>query len=127
MGWDRDYAHEATMRQMFGDVWRGDPPQSYRMGALQAIVSRDDLGDGDLRWHISLSRKDRVPTWDELAKCAHHLRPGIVFCVPMPPRSWWLNVHPNCLHLHEIKDERLVDQWRAERKGHEQTAGARLT
>jgi len=118
MGWERDYEHEAAVRraatEAVGGEWRGDAPKAYRMGALHALVSRDEVAPGDLRWHISLSRNDRVPTWDELAKCAHALRPGVVFCIPMPPKTMWLNLHENCLHLHEIHDDPLVDQWKLE-------------
>lgn len=118
MGWERDYEHEAAMRaaalRVTEGEWKGEAPKAYKMGALHAMVSRDEVAPGDLRWHISLSRTDRVPTWDELAKCAHALRPGVMFCIPMPPKTMWLNIHENCLHLHEIKDEALVEQWRAE-------------
>jgi hypothetical protein len=35
----------------------------------------------------------------------------------VPPRSWWINVHPHVLHLYEIKDMALTAQWRAEARG----------
>lgn len=118
MGWERDYQHELAMRRAaeatVGGEWKGEAPKAYKMGALHALVSRDEIGPDDQRWHISLSRNDRVPNWDELAKCAHALRPGVMFCVPMPPKSFWLNVHENCLHLWEVKDEPMTDQWMAE-------------
>ena len=118
MGWERDYEHEAAMRAAALSVtegeWKGEAPKAYRMGALRAIVSRDEVAPGDLRHHVSLSRQDRVPTFDELAKCVHSLRPGVMFCIPLPPRSMWLNIHENCLHAHEIHDEPLVEQWRRE-------------
>jgi hypothetical protein len=31
----------------------------------------------------------------------------------VPPRSWWMNVHPDVLHLHETTDEALIEQYRA--------------
>src|SRR5437764_14774540 len=108
MGWSRDYIWEAKALSVLGEEWRGEAPKAWRMGALHALVSRDEIAPGDLRHHISLSRSDRVPTWDEMAKCAHALRPGVVFCIPLPPKSMWLNIHENTLHLHEIKDEPLV-------------------
>jgi hypothetical protein len=118
MGWERDYEHEAAVKRAseaaVGGKWKGEAPKAYKMGALHAIVSRDEVVPGDLRWHISLSRRDRVPTWDELAKCAHALRPGVMFCIPMPPKSLWVNIHENCLHLHEIHDKPLTDQWQLE-------------
>jgi hypothetical protein len=118
MGFERDYEHEAAMRRqaeaVVGGEWRGEAPKAYKMGALHAIVSRDEVAPGDLRWHVSVSRRDRVPTWDEMAKTIHALRPGVMFVIPLPPKNLWVNIHENCLHAHEVKDEPLVEQWRHE-------------
>ena len=44
------------------------------------VIASDGAG-----WeHVSVSRRDRCPTWDE----QYH-----------PPRSEYVNNHPNCLHL----------------------------
>jgi hypothetical protein len=99
-------------------------PEHWRRGLLAAIVSRDPIsqnGKSDLRWHISLQHRDRVPTWEELSRAAHELRPGVVFAAGVPPRSWWINIHPHVLHLWEIHDDNLAAQWRFERMGHEPT------
>jgi hypothetical protein len=97
------------------------PPVVWTNGKLDAFVSRDPIRPDDPRWHISVRGPDRVPTWDELVGAAHSLRPGVVFCVPMPPRSWWINVHEDVLHLWEIRDANLEGQWEAEALGHEPT------
>jgi len=112
----------------FATAWRAEipdvpPPVCYqKRSGLTALVGREPVGGNldDFRWHISLRFGDpgvdgRVPTWEELVEAAHELRPGVVFAVGIPPRSWWINVHPNVLHLHEIHDEALVEQWKAER------------
>jgi hypothetical protein len=125
MAWQRDYAHEQAIRQavMVGagmgadDEWPGEAPKAYRKGLLNALVSRDEIARGDLRWHVSLTGPGRCPTWEELVAAGHGLRPGIVFVIGLPPKSWWINVHPDCLHLYETKDEALIAQWRAERRG----------
>lgn len=89
---------------------------------FSVIVTRDDLSHGaktDVRWHISVAGKDgKVPAWETLAAVAHEVRPGVPFVIGVPPKSWWINVHPGCLHLYETHDESLVDQWRYERQGH---------
>lgn len=91
-------------------------------GPFSVLMAREPIHAGadvpDLRWHISIAGRDRIARWDELVAIAHHLRPGIVFVVGVPPRSWWLNVHPHCLQLWETKDANLEAQWRAERQGH---------
>lgn len=86
----------------------------HRKVPLIALVGREPIEPDDLRWHISLRHRDRVPTWDELASCAHDLRPGVCFCIGVPPRSQWMNIHEDVLHLWELKDEAIMAQWRAE-------------
>ena len=105
--------------------WPGPPSQPPRVfmtrDRLTAILSRDEIEPGDLRWHISLRHEDRVPTWDELARCGHELRPGVPFCIGVPPRSWWINVHEHVLHLWELKDGPILEQWKHERLGMDPT------
>lgn len=81
------------------------------------IVSIDEITPGDKRWHVSVSGQDRVPHWNEFVAVVHHLRPGVVFCVPMPPASMWINSQHYTLHVWEIKDTNLIDQWQFEGKG----------
>jgi hypothetical protein len=90
----------------------------FKAGPLAAMVTRDEIADGDLRWHISVQHEDRIPNWNELVEAAHGLRPGVPLAIGIPPRSWWLNIHPRVLHLIEIHDQHLLDQWRSERQGH---------
>lgn len=116
-GWTRDHKWERAITDALGDRWKGEPPRCWRKGFLSAMQSRDEIADGDLRWHISIQHRDRIPNWEELVEAAHELRPGIVFVIAVPPRSWWINVHPNVMHLHEIRDEPLIEQWRLEGRG----------
>ena len=124
-GWAR------VENEPFASAWREQipdvpPPVCWqKRNGLTALVGREPVG-GEMRWHISLRYGDigkdgRIPTWEELVEAAHELRPGVVFAIGVPPRSWWINVHPNVLHLHEIRDEALVAQWRAERSGQRPT------
>lgn len=88
------------------------------------IMARENIGGGpdavpDFRWHVSVSGVERVPEWAEFAAIVHSFRPGVVFCMALPPRSWWINIAENCLHAWEISDSALVDQWRSERRGDE--------
>jgi hypothetical protein len=73
------------------------------------------------RWHISVSGREDVPPWHVMSEVVHALRPGVPFVIGIPPRSWWMNVHPNVLHAHELKDANLIAQWRAEGEGHTPT------
>lgn len=101
-------------------------PERYVIGphiapAVNALISREPIAKDDYRWHLSVSRRDRLPDWGELVSAAHELRPGIVFVVGIPPKSWWINIHPFCLHLYETRDPHLIEQWRAEGRGDRHT------
>lgn len=125
----RDFEHEAQVRALYerNEMPLGSVPHTFvgRDGAgnerLRAFVSREEWTPGDTRWHVSITTQTRVPSWDEIANALHELRPGVPFVLGVPPRSWWMNVHENCLHAWETKDQGLIDQWRAERQGHTPT------
>jgi hypothetical protein len=95
----------------------GPEPRRYQHGELMALVAREPLRNSRPRWHVSVSSPSRLPTWDELVGAAHALRPGVPMAIAVPPRSWWINVHPYCLHLWELDDNALIAQWREEARG----------
>lgn len=86
---------------------------------FHVLTSRDEIEPGDVRWHLSISGERKVPPWDIMVAIAHAARPGVCFVIGAPPRSWWMNVHPNVLHLWELKDAALLAQWKAEAQGHD--------
>lgn len=126
----RDHAAEARVHpEMARAGWPDDvpKPQVYNgmiagKPTLWALVGRERKGgrpDTPLRWHISIQGPGRVPTWEELVQACHELRPGVPFVISIPPRSLWMNVHPNVLHCWQTDDPLLVEEWRANRiRGH---------
>lgn len=105
----------ATAVKMYQGAFEEEPEHLF-----QVIVSREPTGpDNKPRWHMSIAAMDRVPNWQEMVEFAHRLRPGVPFVMGLPPRSWWMNVHPNVLHLWESFDTELIEQWRFEAQGHE--------
>jgi hypothetical protein len=119
--------HQVPQPQETLDMWAqmGEPaPRAYQhSNGLTALVGHEPTGpDGRKRWHVSIRYGDpghngRVPLWDELVTAAHELRPGVPFVLGIPPRSWWMNVHPHVLHIWETFDQDLIEQWREERQG----------
>src|SRR5213080_3307211 len=104
MAWKRDPHYQIVLDKRLGSDWKGDKPTAWSKGELKALVSRDDVSRDkvpDMRWHISVSHSSRVPNWDELVMAGHEIRPGVVFVIGLPPKSWWINVHPFVLHLYE--------------------------
>jgi hypothetical protein len=65
-------------------------------GQFVQVIASDGLG-----WeHVSVSRRDRCPTWEEMCQ-VNALFWDEEDCVVQyhPPRSEYVNNHPNCLHL----------------------------
>lgn len=122
---------QVAMPASFDTTWKAmlgeyadvvPPPRSYdHRDGRTAMVGREFAGgdptSGDLRWHISVKADGRIPTWEEVVQTAHELRPGVVFCVGVPPRSWWMNVHEHVIHLWEVRDEMLIQEYRVNATG----------
>ena len=57
------------------------------------------------RWHLSISRQDRYPSWEEIKDARYALMPpNIVVAQILPPKNDYVNIHPNCFHLWEVPD-----------------------
>ena len=60
------------------------------------VIASDGMG-----WeHVSVSRSDRCPTWEEMCQ-VKDLFWGDDDCVIQyhPPKRDYVNIHPHCLHL----------------------------
>lgn len=78
-----------------------------RTRGLVAILGRE-MG----RWHLSVSHRDRVPTWGELGLARDALLPPDAWMmIAHPPRRYWLNFDPRVLHLWEFRDPELIRQF----------------
>lgn len=80
----------------FGDERNGFFMVKLRHGQSVTVIASDGAG-----WeHVSVSRKDRCPTWDEMCQ-VKDLFWGEDDCVIQyhPPKSEYVNNHPYCLHL----------------------------
>ena len=125
LGVDHGWAR-VEMPEHFIEQWNAmnapvDPPAAFERGELRALVGREPVVKDDWRWHISLSCPDRVPSWEELANACHELRPGVTFVIGIPPRSFWLNIHPHTLHVWESHDPHLEAEWRRNARGDKPT------
>jgi hypothetical protein len=75
----------------------------YTAGALTACVTRD--GE-DSRWHLSVSHPTRYSTFDEIKEARYTLIPDeVVMAMMFPPRREYVNLHPNCFHLYEVRGQ----------------------
>lgn len=79
----------------------------YRKGRALCAVSHNENG----LWHISISRKDRIPTYGELKEVRYHFCPDVPYMAQIfPPTAEFVNVHENCLHLHEITPQEMENK-----------------
>lgn len=120
---------------MENEITKGQPHMAESLtihvkGEVMAMCNRHPFGNSrmepDVRWHISVSHAERVPSWEEMADACHAIRPGVPFVMGVPPRSWWLNLHPNVLHLWQTKDDNLIADWRANAMGQQPTSGRKM-
>jgi len=74
--------------------------RAFRMGKCRMMVSPPTGKHG---WHISISRNDRYPSWDEIAKARYELVPDEAEMVMhLPSQKDYVNIHNYCFHLHEL-------------------------
>ena len=82
--------------------------KAYAKGDLRIWLTRDVYNNNQLRWHMSISTKTRYPTWNEIRDAWYALKPkecaNVTVAMMLPPEAEYVNVHPNCFHLHEIID-----------------------
>lgn len=80
----------------FGDESNGFFNVKLRHGQSVTVIASDGAG-----WeHVSVSRKDRCPTWDEMCQVKDLFwDEGDCVIQYHPPKSEYVNNHPYCLHL----------------------------
>lgn len=74
----------------------------YQWGDVRAHVAKE-VG----MWHVSVSVAYRYPTWDEIYQAWYDLVPEAqdrVGAIILPRKSEYVNIHPNCFHVHELTD-----------------------
>lgn len=83
--------------------------QCYYLGECAVFVAIDPSKERGVlrqRWHLSISHPSRYPSWDEIKEARYRLTPDqITMAMILPPTAEYVNLHPNCFHLHEIDGE----------------------
>lgn len=81
--------------------------RAYQMGESFILVGRSKSAG----WHISISHPTRYPTWDEIKHARYKLLPpGLTMAMYLPPEEQFVDLHPNCFHLFEIREgSRMVE------------------
>jgi hypothetical protein len=89
--------------------------ECFRIGNCAAIVTREDVADQreqsrDFRWHLTVSHPERPPTSVEIEIARELIPDDLHFCMPFP-HSGFPPKEGNSVHLWEIKDSNLTEQW----------------
>jgi hypothetical protein len=77
--------------------------KAYLYGGCRVLISRQQVG-----WHLSISRTNKLPSWEEVRDIRYALIPDeAVMAMILPPKSEYVNVHEFCFQLYEIPAEYL--------------------
>lgn len=87
----------------------GDWGAGYALGnhdGLRLIIDCSQKDDD--RWwiHISVSRAKRTPSHEDMAAAKRAFLGDRYAYAVYPPRAQYVNIHPNCLHLWSLIDDR---------------------
>lgn len=72
---------------------------------LGVLVSEDNTPKWGWLKHLSISRHDRYPTWEEILEVKEKIFGDIDVMMIMPKKSDYVNVHQNCFHLWQTPQE----------------------
>lgn len=79
----------------------------YRWGECCAYIAKENH-----LWHLSISHPRRYPSWDEIYQAWYDLCPDaaeISGAIILPRKSEYVNLHPNCFHVHQLIDAEISD------------------
>lgn len=78
----------------YASSWRHPLAGLFVMGSLSSFK------DGTQAIHVSVSRKDRLPSWDEISKVKNEFIGEDVTAFHMiPKREDYVNLHVYCIHV----------------------------
>lgn len=100
----RDFPLHDSIPRVLPDGWSllrafGDGNAYRYRNGLRAIVSCGDFEDGREWMHISVSREDRIPTYDDLKFVKNTFAENRFGYQVFPPPSENVNIHNFCLHI----------------------------
>lgn len=93
--------HTSPVSAAFNRFWH----VSRKDGVLKVMAGLERHGEH--QWiHISCSRRDRLPSWEDLKLAKRVLAGPERQAIQVIPRdSEYVNIHPHCLHLFVCIDE----------------------
>ncbi|HEV8639413.1 MAG TPA: hypothetical protein VG370_34830 [Chloroflexota bacterium] len=83
--------------------------ETPRAEGLRAVLSGATESDGRRWLHLSLSHRQRLPTWDELRRTKEAFLGDRYALTVLPPPDRYVNLAPHVLHCFALADPRA--QW----------------
>jgi hypothetical protein len=78
--------------------------RAYRVGDCTVMVGQENE-----MWHLSISNQEKYPDWDTIKFARYSFCPkDIVMAMLLPPETEYVNIHSNCFHLWQLKEESQV-------------------
>lgn len=78
---------------------------AFKIGELVVLISHNEDEGG---WHMSMSKKDKMPTYEEMKDMRYKMLPNRIYaCEIFPPREEFVNRHPFCRHLWEMPKDKI--------------------
>ena len=75
----------------------------FRFGDKVIIISHESEDGG---WHLSVSTKNRLPSYEEMKDIRYKFLPNRINAVEIfPPREKFVNIHKFCRHLWEMPED----------------------
>ena len=71
---------------------------------LKVFYSEDNTPKWRWLKHLSVSRKNRYPTWDEIVLVKEKFMGDINVAMILPRKEDYINIHENCFHLWQIPE-----------------------
>lgn len=96
-------------RSEFDDLTFPDSGLNDETGGAYLLFGMIIVASWGGNWdHVSVSRRDRCPTWDEMemVKRRFFKEDEVAYQLHMPP-SKHINIHPYCLHMWRPHDQTI--------------------
>jgi len=78
--------------------------KAYRIGDCTVMVGQENG-----LWHLSISNADHYPEWDIIRDARYSFCPeDITMAMLLPPKSEYVNLHSNCFHLWQLREESKI-------------------
>jgi len=90
-------------------VQRSEDGAAFRSADGRVVILSGSREQDGNRWlHVSMSRADRLPSWEDLRECKELFIGDRVAVQVFPRKAEYVNIHPNVLHLWSCLDAEIL-------------------